>query len=172
MKLFFLFLFIGFSTFSFAQDSENQYIEEYLVKWENSKKYLLDIINTLPEEKLDFKPADEAKSFRELTVHMVSNMVWLSTDYLDGGGFDNEYKNRDLNKEELVDLVEKAFKYSYESVQNYDTTKLNEKQSFFSGPMSGYQILRLMNDHCSHHRGQLTLHLKMNNIAVPRYVGW
>lgn len=172
MKHLFILLFTFIASISFGQEAESQYIKDYLVKWENSKDYLISIIKALPEDKLEYKPTEDSKSFRELTIHMVSNMVWLSTDYLEGGGFENDYKNRDLNKEELLDLVESAFKYSYEAVKSYDIAKLEEKQSFFSGPMSGHQILRLMNDHCSHHRGQLTLHLSMNNIAVPRYVGW
>jgi len=155
-----------------GQDIDNQYVEDYLERWQNSQKYLLDIVRAMPEDKIAYKPTEDSKSFREIAIHIVSNMVWLGTDYFEGGGFENEYKNIDLTKEELIDVLEKAFAYSEEAVRTYDVEKLSEEQSFFAGPMTGHQLLRLMNDHCSHHRGQLTMHLRMNNIAVPRYVGW
>ncbi len=165
-------LFLNFCFLGQAQNMNDQYLNDYLVKWGHSKTYMISLIKAMPEDKMTYKPTESAQSFRDLTIHIVSNMVWLSTDYLEGGGFETEYKNKDLTKAELIQVVEKAFDYSYTAVKNYNRDKLVEEQSFFAGPMTGHQILRLMNDHCTHHKGQLTLYLKMNEIAVPRYVGW
>ncbi len=172
MKLSLIAILLAFASFSFAQEPDNQYIEDYLIKWKNSKEYMLTLVKSMPEDKLSFKPNENAKTFTELTVHIISNMVWLSTDYLGGEGFKNEYKNRDLSKDELLEVLSNAFDYSYQTVEKCSMETLTEEQKFFAGPMTGYQILRLMNDHCTHHKGQLTLHLKMHDIAVPRYVGW
>ena len=43
---------------------------------------------------------------------------------------------------------------------------------FFAGPMSKRQILTLLNDHYTHHRGQIIVYLRMNDIKPPRYRGW
>ena len=161
--------FVGFIN---AQQTDSQYVEDYLERWGNSQEYLLNVIRAMPADKIEYRPSEDSKTFREIAIHIVSNMVWLSTDYFEGGGFDNEYKDIELTKDELIDVLTKAFTYSMESVKEYDRSKLNEEQAFFAGPMTGHQLLRLMNDHCSHHRGQLTVYLGMNDIAVPRYVGW
>ena len=171
MRYILLFSFLSISFLVQAQN-ETKYIEDYLTKWKNSEQYLVDIINKIPEDKINFKPADEGKSFHDICLHMVSNMVWLSTDYLNGGEFKSEYKNRDLTKEQLIDIVQKAFAFSTNAIEKFPIEELYKEKDFFSGPMNTMQILRLMNDHLSHHRGQLTVHLRINNLPIPRYVGW
>ena len=90
-----------------SQDSV--YIAHYLQKWNSSKTYLLDVINAMPEDKVDFKPHESSKSFRDISLHIVGNMVWLSEDYFEGGKFETEYENRDLNKNELIEIIESAY---------------------------------------------------------------
>jgi len=157
---------------SLIGQNDAKYIEDYLTKWDNTEKYLLDIIQAMPADKMDYKPTESAKSFRDISTHIVSNMVWLSTDYLGSDGFQTDYKNKDISKEELIDLVKKACAYARSAIENYPVDSLYETKEFFSGPMNTMQILRLMNDHLTHHRGQLAIYLKMNEISVPRYVGW
>lgn len=151
---------------------DEQLKRDFLTKWRNSEQYLKDLIGNMSEHRIDFKPVESSKSFSETVVHMVSNMVWLSTDYFEGGGFDSGYKIRTFTKETLLDLVDQAFGYSYSAVENYDVKGYYVVRDFFAGPMNNVQILRLMNDHMSHHKGQLTVYLKMNGQAVPRYIGW
>lgn len=152
--------------------NEQMYIDDFLSKWENSEKYLLDVIEAMPADLMEFKPIESSKSFREVTIHIVSNMVWLSTDYLGASGFETDYKERDINKEELKKLVKKAFQYSYKAVENYPQNELYKEHDFFAGPMNTMQIIRLLNDHLSHHRGQLTVSLRLNDVPIPRYIGW
>jgi len=151
---------------------DEQLKRDFLAKWSNSEQYLKDLISNMPADKMDYRPIETSKSFSETVVHMVGNMVWLSTDYFEGGGFDSGYKTKTFTKETLLDLVEKAFGYSYSAVENYDVKGYYVVRDFFAGPMNNVQILRLMNDHMSHHKGQLTVYLKMNGQAVPRYIGW
>jgi len=165
---------LGFCFISFWAKAQNEdvYIQDFLHKWENSEKYLIDVIDAMPADLMEFKPIESSNSFREVVTHIVSNMVWLSTDYLGANGFESGYKERDLNKEELKDLVTKAFQYSRKAIQEFPTNELYKEHDFFAGPMNTIQIMRLLNDHLSHHRGQLTVSLRLNDIAIPRYIGW
>ncbi|MGK0251702.1 MAG: putative damage-inducible protein DinB, partial [Gammaproteobacteria bacterium] len=43
---------------------------------------------------------------------------------------------------------------------------------FFAGPKSRMQILNLLQDHVTHHRGQLIVYLNLNSIEPPQYSGW
>lgn len=151
---------------------DEQLKRDFLTKWSNSEQYLKDLIGNMPADLMDYKPIETSKTFAETVVHMVSNMVWLSTDYFEGGGFDSGYKTRTFTKESLLDLVDQAFGYSYSAVENYEVEGYYVLRDFFAGPMNNVQVLRLMNDHMSHHKGQLTVYLKMNGLAVPRYIGW
>ena len=68
--------------------------------------------------------------------------------------------------------ITKAFDDAAEIIRNAPPESFTEEVSFFSGPKSKLQIMNLMQDHVSHHRGQLVVYLNLNEIEPPRYVGW
>ena len=40
------------------------------------------------------------------------------------------------------------------------------------GKLNKYQFLNLIQDHQTHHVGQLIVYLRINNIEPPKYIGW
>ncbi|HEA31501.1 MAG TPA: hypothetical protein ENH91_16165 [Leeuwenhoekiella sp.] len=48
---------------------------------------------------------------------------------------------------------------------------LAEKVDFFAGEKSKLQILNLMQDHVTHHRGQLVVYLNLKEINSLGYLG-
>ena len=59
-----------------------------------------------------------------------------------------------------------------EIIKNTPDKELKETLDFFAGPKSKLQILSLLQDHVTHHRGQLIVYLNLNEIEPPRYSGW
>ena len=59
-----------------------------------------------------------------------------------------------------------------EIIENTNDADLKITVDFFAGPKSKLQILNLLQDHLSHHRGQLIVYLNLNNIKPPSYIGW
>ena len=57
-------------------------------------------------------------------------------------------------------------------VKNTPDEELKEIVDFFAGPKSNLQILNLLQDHVTHHRGQLIVYLNLNEIEPPKYSGW
>lgn len=167
-KLFLLFTFL----FSIAGFSQNETIDAFLEKWENSKTYLLDIAKAMPEEKYDFRPTEREMSFGEQLLHIKGNIDWLSTSYFTDKKYDKKKVDAKYSKEEIISLLEKSFENTYEIIQNTNPESLNEKVDFFAGPKTRLQILNLLQDHVSHHRGQLIVYLNLNEIKPPNYVGW
>ena len=50
---------------------------------------------------------------------------------------------------------------------------LEEEVDFFTTQVRNKgQILTLLNDHHTHHRGELLVYLRLQNIKPPRYQGW
>lgn len=41
-----------------------------------------------------------------------------------------------------------------------------------AGRMSKLQFINLLNDHQTHHRGQMMVYLRLNGIQPPEYMGW
>lgn len=154
---------------SFAQ---NETIDVFLEKWQNSKTYLLDIAKAMPEDKYNYKPTEREMSFGEQLLHIKGNMDWLSTSYFTDEKYDKKKDNTKYSKEEIISMLEKSFDNVFENIKNSKPESLKEKVEFFAGPKTKLQILNLLQDHVTHHRGQLIVYLNLNEIVPPKYVGW
>ena len=169
MRLLIAIVLFGLSQAAVAQDA---FLEEYLKKWINGSQYTIELAEAMPEDKFDYRPTPEVRSFREQVVHIMNNMVWLSSSYLSTTNFKGDLKHKDLSKEEILMLLRQATKFAENTVRNLDAKDLDVKVEFFAGPMSKRQILVLMNDHMTHHRGQIIVYVRINDIKPPRYRGW
>lgn len=127
----------------------------------------------MPEEKYAYKPTAGEMSFGEQLLHLSSNMGWLTSSYLAAGI--NPVTKEDMNlkkKKEIIAVLNKAYDYAIGILQQFDVTHLRDSVSFFAGPMNKLQIINLLNDHQTHHRGQILVYLRLNEIKPPDYVGW
>ena len=153
--------------------SQDNVIPTFLEKWENSKTYLVAIAEAMPSEKYDFKPTERQKGFQDQLLHIKSNMEWLGRTYFGDQISDkNGGNNSKLTKEETIQLLIDGFDVVSTILKNTPTSALSEKVEFFAGEKTKLQILNLLQDHVTHHRGQLIVYLNLNNIEPPKYVGW
>tara|TARA_R100001369_G_C3316329_1_gene168161 strand:- start:361 stop:837 length:477 start_codon:yes stop_codon:yes gene_type:complete len=153
--------------------SQDFVIPTFLEKWENSKSYLVAVAEAMPPEKYDFKPTERQKGFQDQLLHIKSNMDWLSSTYFGRQMSDKESGNNSkLTKEETIKLLVNAFDGVSAILKNLPPEALSEKVEFFAGEKTKLQILNLLQDHVTHHRGQLIVYLNLNTIEPPTYVGW
>jgi uncharacterized damage-inducible protein DinB len=169
MKKVFLLVMLLFSIIGFSQ---NESIEAFLEKWENSKTYLVEIAKAMPEESYSYKPTEREMSFREQLLHIKGNMDWLGTTYFTADKFEKKKDEKTYSKEEIISMLEMSFDKVYEVIKNIKPEALKDKVAFFAGPKTKLQILNLLQDHVTHHRGQLIVYLNLNEIKPPSYVGW
>lgn len=153
-------------------NAQSSYLIEFKQKWENARTYTMEIAQIMPEEHYDFRPSEEQMTFREQLLHMLGNMRWLSSSYLGGKRLDVDLKNTDYTKAEMLELLQKGFDRAGEAIEGLNEETLNEEVSFFAGPMTKRQILTLMNDHLTHHRGQVIIYLRLKKMEPPSYRGW
>ena len=144
----------------------------WLEKWENSKNYLLAIAEAMPEEQYDYKPTERQMSFKEQLIHIKGNMDWLSNTYFSETIFEKSTAEIPSSKEEIKTLLEEAFNSAYKIIEGTSNETLTQEVTFFAGPKSKLQILNLLQDHVTHHRGQLIVYLNLNEVEPPGYVGW
>ena len=152
-----------------AQDTV---ISAFLLKWENSKNYLIEMAELMPKENYNYKPTEPQMSFQEQLLHIRSNMVWLSeTNFVDSTYVKSE-KIDPKTKEEVIQQLTISFDKVTEIIKTISEEDLTTEVDFFAGPKSKLQILNLLQDHVTHHRGQLIVYLNLNNIKPPKYRGW
>ena len=162
-----------FCLISVTMNAQDLVIPTFLEKWENSKTYLLEIAEAMPEEKYSYKPTERQMEFKEQLIHIRANMLWLSNAYFLG----KKIKEQDMeievtSKAELIKLLTESFDSVYKIIKNTKPEDLGTKVEFFAGPKTKLQILNLLQDHVTHHRGQILVYLNLNEIKPPHFVGW
>jgi uncharacterized damage-inducible protein DinB len=170
MKLFVLAIAILFISYGIAQQATPK--EAFLEKWENSKNYLLAVAEAMPEGSYDFKPSERQMTFKEQLVHIKGNMDWLSTTYFMETEFKREKATLPATKAETIALLSNSFDAAFTIIKNTSEAELSTTVDFFAGPKSKLQILNLLQDHVTHHRGQLLVYLNLKDVEPPKYVGW
>ncbi|WP_332913196.1 hypothetical protein [Algoriphagus boritolerans] len=57
--------------------------EEFLSKWENSKKFTLDVLAKMPDSGMDYKTDPGAMSFKEQIHHIGTAIVGISKGFFE-----------------------------------------------------------------------------------------
>ncbi len=172
MKKSILVLFVLLLPFSNINAQQTTVKDAFLEKWENSKNYLIEIAEAMTEELYDFKPTERQMSFKEQLLHINGNLEWLSNSYFKEIKYEKGKPNLDMSKVETILELEKGFDNVIQIIEKTPDEDLIETVDFFAGPKSKLQILNLMQDHVTHHRGQLIVYLNLNEIDPPKYSGW
>ncbi|SHG30198.1 DinB family protein [Flagellimonas flava] len=154
---------------------QDVFISEYLERFENSRKYLITVAETMPEDKYNFRPTTESLSFAENLMHIGYAMDWHSQSLLGGRqsrewNTDKRYKVAARTKKEMIKILDETFEASLQLIKQFDTEQFNDQLDYFGLTRTKRQIFLLLADHISHHRGQLLVYLRLNGFVPPRYV--
>ncbi|MEY4571673.1 MAG: hypothetical protein RLZ10_884 [Bacteroidota bacterium] len=150
-------------------------LNAHFQKLTNAKSYALDILNSMNDDKLNFKPVKEEMSFKEQIIHIGENIYWLSSTYLKEESkqpLNLKSRLEGVNKKELYNFLSEAYDYALETIKNLDESTLSKEFKWRDGKLNKLQFLNLIQDHQSHHVGQLIVYLRLNNIEPPKYIGW
>ena len=153
-------------------NAQNDILSAFLIKWENSKNYLIELAETMPAEKYGYKPTQRQMSFQEQLIHIRGNMVWLSESYFADESYGRSKKSEFTSKPDLINDLRNSFDNVSKIIENVVVSNLSEEVKFGGGQKSKLQMLNLLQDHVTHHRGQLVVYLNLNDLKPPRYSGW
>jgi uncharacterized damage-inducible protein DinB len=162
-----------------AQSSSN--IANALIgELEQEAKVTRKILERCPPEKFDWKPHEKSMSLGRLASHVAEMHGWtkhtLESPELDFSKMD--YKPFEPSSaEELVALFEKLNAEGIESLRNTSDETFMEPWSLRNGDqiyftMPKVAVMRgMVLNHIVHHRGQLSVYLRLNDIPVPAMYG-
>ena len=137
------------------------------------------ILERVPTEKFDWKPHEKSMTMGQLANHVADIIAWyavtLETDELDFAAGYNPPKPD--NTTDLVALFDKNLARANESLKKSSAenfgqmwTLRNGEQIIFSMPKTAALRTFVVN-HLVHHRGQLSLYLRLNDIPVQSIYG-
>lgn len=139
------------------------------------------VLEAVPEDRFDWKPHDKSMSLGQLASHIAENPTWVDgmvPDEFDMGEMDKSYQPFAAGSlEELLKAFEDNNGHFEEIVSGMSDETLAATWTMTSGDqvlMSSprHEVMRsIMIHHAIHHRGQLTVFLRLLDVPVPATYG-
>lgn len=152
----------------------------FLAELDNEAKTTRACLERVPLDKSDWKPHEKSMSMGRLAVHCAEMFGWtketLTQDELDFATMDmTPFEPR--NTEELLAFFDKHIEKAKEILGSTsdetmftDWTMRNGEQVYMTMPKVAVMRTFVLN-HIIHHRGQLSVYLRLNDIPVPSIYG-
>ena len=120
-------LFFSVTSPLFAQ--QDSFINDYLERLENSRKYLILVAQTMPENKYDFRASQESLTFAENLMHIGYAIDWHSQSLLGNRESrdwktDTIYKVANKSKKEMITTINKTFNETIKLIKQFDTDSI------------------------------------------------
>jgi uncharacterized damage-inducible protein DinB len=136
------------------------------------------LLERLPEDKLDWKPHDKSMPLGRIATHIAELPGWgkltLEQDVLEMDGFTPticDSVSAILEKhDKAVAEFEKVLKAAPDAEYAKTWTMKFNGQEVFSAPKMGV-VRDFVLNHIVHHRGQLTVYLRLNDVPLPMTIG-
>jgi len=143
---------------------------ELLAQWNEIGRKLIAIAEDLPENKYDYRPSPESRSFIQQLMH-ASGSMYFFTDVAQGKQArygDDPPRNEWVTKNDVVAFVNRCVKDGADLIKNKGDSGLNESVN-----EGGSHLIRLEDlayrviEHSGEHYGQLVAYYRMNGMVPP-----
>jgi len=139
------------------------------------------LIERIPNDKLSFKPHPRSMDMATLATHLSEMTGWakdtIEKDSIDLAGFDPAARKIGASNAELLERFDKSVASGRAALATAEDAQLMQPWTLKSGAkviftMPKVVVLRsFVLNHCVHHRGQLSVYLRLNDIPVPAMYG-
>jgi uncharacterized damage-inducible protein DinB len=146
-------------------------MDEFAAKWESSRQFTLETVDKMPDDLLDYKPHPTAMSFKEQITHVAAAIAGLSKGFMLGGDMDFDPQAKPQTKAELNQFIDQCYAYGKKTFSSLSEAQLSEEIDSFAGKVTRRQMLGLIDDHATHHRGAAVSYIRANGIEPPAFRG-
>jgi len=156
-------------------DTLKQLRDELEAEYQTTKKFF----EIYPEDKIDYAPHPKSMKMSHLVTHIAEIFGWAGF-MLDSSELD--FAKSDLSpkllttKEELLEVFEHNYKTSKEALENANEDDLNPTWSLKNdghvlSSWTKYEAIRHSLSQITHHRAQLGVYYRLNDIQLPGSYG-
>lgn len=138
------------------------------------------ILERIPPEKFDYKPHEKSMSMIRLAWHVADMVDWVNEtctkDELDFAGMDFTPVEPQTTAE-LVEFHDKKVAAALEALKNTSDEDMHKDWSLKNGDVTYFTMTKIATirtmcfNHIWHHRGQLSVYLRLNDIPLPSIYG-
>ncbi len=145
------------------------------VDWQRAKDYTNEYLNTMPAGKYSykFKAADSLRSFAQQMLHLATVNVFLMATATDKvpfpwASFDLEKRASAQTRDSVVYYVNASYDFAMDAVKNSDPSKWKETKELFGFEATRFALMHKTFEHQTHHRGQTTIYIRLNDVNPPQ----
>lgn len=151
--------------------------KELLPEFEQEMKTTRRVLERVPDDDPDWKPHPKSFSIAHLAQLVAWMPGWIATtlsntslDLTQGGGYSNEKTSKLLEMFDAnVNAARDAIKAAKDADYGVDWSLKMGDRVLFTLPRAA--VVRQHISHLSHHRGQLTVYLRLRDVPVPSIYG-
>ncbi len=144
--------------------------EELLELWNDTGKKVIDMAEDFPEEKYDYKPTPEVRSFAEQLLHVAgANYFFMSVARGEKPPTEQLSREKYPTKAEIVAVLKKSVAEGTELIQQTGDAGLSESVKFPFGNrmVSRHAMWMIAVRHAGEHFGNLVVYYRLNGIVPP-----
>lgn len=139
------------------------------------------LLERIPDDKFGFKPHPKSMDMGTLATHLAEMTGWtvdcIEQDFFDLAAVDPSKRKIAAARAELLERFDKAVTSARAALEKAEDGALMQPWSLKKAgqvllTMPKVAVLRTwVLNHCVHHRGQLSVYLRLNDIPVPSIYG-
>jgi uncharacterized damage-inducible protein DinB len=140
------------------------------------------LLERVPDDRLGWKPHDKSMSLGRLATH-VAELPGFAAMILTGESFDlaarpaNSTPNVLGGHQEILDLFDSNVRNGHALLESAENEALMQPWTLRKGDQVAFSLPRvaalraMILNHIIHHRGQLSVYLRLNDVPVPSVYG-
>jgi uncharacterized damage-inducible protein DinB len=153
-------------------------VDSILMEMEQEGKTTQRVLERIPEDKLSWKPHAKSYSLGQLGLHIARGQGFLA-DAVSQDTFEigNLSQPEPKNKKEILDVFAQSTAHAKQTLAKLDDSRMMANWTatrggkvLMSTPRIGF-IRAVVLNHFYHHRGQLSVYLRLLDVPVPSIYG-
>jgi uncharacterized damage-inducible protein DinB len=139
--------------------------------WESTRNLVIGIVEVMPEDKYDFKPTPEVRTFRDNVIHLVAEN-YLFFGRVAGENLGNPAQNL-KSRDELIKALRESYDYGakvWAGLTEAEAKALEMIEVRDQKVQRWSAILGAIQDNMNHY-GNLVVYVRLNGLVPPRSAG-
>lgn len=157
--------------------------ESILPEFDHEMATTRKVLERIPEDKFGWKPHEKSPTLAWLATHLAVLPYWvvgtIEQDSLDAApvGGASPFAREATSRQEVLDLFDKNLGLARAALEGASDEHLRQPWTLLAGGRTIFTLPRLATlrsfvmNHMIHHRAQLGLYLRLNDVPVPAIYG-
>ncbi|TCW38917.1 DinB family protein [Laceyella sacchari] len=147
----------------------------FVNSWLRHRLVLLELLEHLQDEHLDYRPWEKGMSLKELVLHILQSADMFVNSVIAGHFVSPAEPEKAVNTvaelRELAQALTDKNRQSLSSLPDEKFAAMVDVTKPFGRPFSGEVLLQMMRDHEIHHKGQLYTYARIVGVeTLPLFV--